>query len=407
MLTGVPSPAHVVILGAGLAGLTLAYRLRGSGWRVTILEARQRLGGRILTARPIGGAPIEMGATWLGRKHTRLTALLGELGLGIAPQPSGPYAYYESRAGGGAQIVQLPPDPAPSHVITATSSALVEALAARLGRGSERSALTASVRQPMSAERSEPLRLDHAVTSLTLDGEEVVVSGEGFSVRATHVVSTLPPNLFAQSVTCTPALPTHVTAFAKTCHTWMGESIKVGLAYREGFWSVRLRSGQASSGEPHNGRPIADTLFSNVGPLTECYDHSHAVAGAYALKGFVRPELATLTRAEREAAVVAQLVRVYGEAARTPLRYEECVWRDEAYTYAPYAEGGVVPHQHNGHPALREVMWGGRLRFGGSETAEAYPGYMDGAVEAGERCARDLLAATTTRPSAGSPPALG
>ena len=67
-LTGVPATApapaaHVVILGAGLAGLTLAYRLRDSGLRVTVLEARRRLGGRILTSRPEGGAPIEMGAT--------------------------------------------------------------------------------------------------------------------------------------------------------------------------------------------------------------------------------------------------------------------------------------------------------------------------------------------------------
>ena len=356
-----PAPTHLVILGAGLAGLTLAYRLRDRGLRVTVLEARQRLGGRILTSRPsVGAAPIEMGATWLGRKHTHLTALLAELGLGTAPQPSGPYAYYEPAAGTPPQLVQLPPDPDPSHVIAATSSALTEALATRLS--------------------PDALRLGHAVTSLTLDGEEVVVAGEAFSLRATHVVSTLPPNLFATSVTCTPVLPEALGAVAKTCHTWMGESIKVGLAYREGFWR-----------KPQNGRPAADTLFSNVGPLIEGYDHSHAVAGAYALKGFVRPELAALSREARRAGVIEQLARVYGEVARTPLRYEECVWRAEAYTYAPYEGGGVVPHQHNGHPALREALWGGRLRFGGSETAAAYPGYMDGAVEAAGRCAGELL----------------
>ena len=100
--------------------------------------------------------------------------------------------------------MQLPPDPAPSHVIAVTSSALIEALAARLGYGSPRSARGAPQQQPVRAERFEPrLRLGDAVTALTLDGEAVVVSGGGFSLRAIHVVSTLPPNLFAQSITRT------------------------------------------------------------------------------------------------------------------------------------------------------------------------------------------------------------
>ncbi len=219
------------------------------------------------------------------------------------------------------------------------------------------------------------MQLSTPVAHIEVLAEGLRVDGPTVSLVAKHVVSTLPPNLFCGSVTLSASLPESFTAVAKTCHTWMADSIKVGLAYREAFWR-----------KPANGRPASGTLFSNVGPFTECYDHSHVRPGTYALKGFIDGELHQLTADERRAAVIEQLVRIYGPAAAAPLRYEECVWRAEPYTYAPYA-GYVGPHQHNGHPALREGYLGGRLWFGGSETAAEHPGYMDGAVEAAGRVA--------------------
>ena len=54
----------ILILGAGLCGLTLAYRLQQAGKAVRVLEARQRIGGRMETIAAKDGTPIEMGATW-------------------------------------------------------------------------------------------------------------------------------------------------------------------------------------------------------------------------------------------------------------------------------------------------------------------------------------------------------
>ncbi len=125
----------IVILGAGLAGLTLAYRLRHSGKRVTILEARERLGGRMHSKAPMGEASIEMGATWLGRKHRHLTALLDELGLQTEPQVMDAHAWYEADRQQPASLVRLPPNPEPSLVLKRGSSALIEALAAQLPEG--------------------------------------------------------------------------------------------------------------------------------------------------------------------------------------------------------------------------------------------------------------------------------
>ena len=65
---------RIVIIGGGLSGLLIAYLLEKEGWAPQVLEARNRLGGRIYTFRDSADhePPIEMGATWLGKKHHHL-----------------------------------------------------------------------------------------------------------------------------------------------------------------------------------------------------------------------------------------------------------------------------------------------------------------------------------------------
>jgi monoamine oxidase len=83
---------EIVIIGAGLTGLTLAFLLRQSGYPATILEARNRVGGRIHTQQTPSGTKVEMGATWLGSKHQHLGQLLSELDLGTFAQFLGTHA---------------------------------------------------------------------------------------------------------------------------------------------------------------------------------------------------------------------------------------------------------------------------------------------------------------------------
>ena len=67
--------ARVAVIGAGMAGLTAAARLTEAGKTVTVFEAKNRLGGRILTDRSLG-APVDLGATWIhGPEGNPLTAL--------------------------------------------------------------------------------------------------------------------------------------------------------------------------------------------------------------------------------------------------------------------------------------------------------------------------------------------
>ena len=343
----------VLLIGAGLTGLAAAYLLREHTGRVAILEARPRVGGRIQTLYDAHGAGLEMGATWLGHKHTALVGLLRELNLDIYPQAMNGRALYEAERGQPAQLVQLPHNPSPSHRIRGGSGALINALVAHLS--------------------SDDLYLDQVVDNIEQADVGLLVHTNTHTFRARKVVSTLPPYLLINTIKL-PPLPDELTRVARHTHTWMADSIKVGIVSAEPFWDTAGSSG---------------TLFSNVGPITELYDHSDAAREFYALKGFIEGRLHTATKSERRRLVLAHLGRCYGPVALDCLRYEEAVWRHASESFMPYATP-LRPHQNNGHPIFRQTYLNGHFYIAGSETADGFPGYMDGAVRSARWVAGQL-----------------
>lgn len=73
--------SNVVVVGAGLAGLAAARRLTELGHEVTVVEARERVGGRTEGLLLDDGTPLELGGQWLGEGHTRMYELVRDLGL--------------------------------------------------------------------------------------------------------------------------------------------------------------------------------------------------------------------------------------------------------------------------------------------------------------------------------------
>ena len=81
----VPEQVDVVVVGAGLAGLIAARDLLAAGVSVLVLEARGRVGGRLLNHTLEGGAVVEVGGQWVGPTQDRVLALADELGVGLFP----------------------------------------------------------------------------------------------------------------------------------------------------------------------------------------------------------------------------------------------------------------------------------------------------------------------------------
>jgi monoamine oxidase len=172
----------------------------------------------------------------------------------------------------------------------------------------------------------------------------------------------------------------------------MGRVIKINAAYHEPFWRSNGLSGQANS----DSRPLS-TVFDNTPPagtlgvLVGFLDGKHADAAA------------RLTPEERRRRVLADLCGYFGPAAAEPTAYRERDWAAEEYTrgcYGAFATPGALTRF--GHWLRTPV---GPLHWAGTETATRWAGYIDGAIESGQRAAEEaarvLDHGTASRPKAG------
>ncbi|MBX2818420.1 MAG: FAD-dependent oxidoreductase [Rhodothermaceae bacterium] len=346
---------RIIILGAGLSGLTAAYKLKKQGAYVTVLEARARVGGRIWTKRLEGDTPAEAGATWFGMKHTYLVDLLKEMEVGHFEQYTEGASLIGSAFDSSLRRFYIPKDEPPSYRIEGGSTALIRALANRI--------------EPSSLQMGAP------VDSLDFTGSSCRATTHNDTYEADVLVSTLPPRLLAQSINVTPALPSTLRELALNTQTWMGRSVKFFVAYKKRFWVDNEFSGAA---------------FSQGGIIPEMYDHTSSDGVHFALKGFLSDRAYQLPLEKRREAVINQLVHYFGPEAKKVAEYGDTLWGGDRYTDATDLPD-LFPHQNNGHPLLREPLFDGRFLIGGSETADAFPGYMDGAVNAALRVVGQVM----------------
>lgn len=341
---------NIIIIGAGLSGLNLAYQLQKQGIKSTILESRNRLGGRINTVNN-KDLTLELGATWFADKHMHLSKLLDELRLDKVEQDYGRFAIYEY-PDGKAQLYELPEQQEASYRIKGGTSVLIEALFKSLN--------------------TEQIHLNTRVQSLDFTQSEIIVATDQGQFKADAVINTLPPNLFLNQIKTNPFLPQEQKNLFAATHTWMGESIKVGLLSPTKFWHERE----------------VGTIYSQRGPITEMYDHSND--HGFALKGFLHDQFNNYSREAREHAVRSQLSKFFGKESIEKCKYVEQTWRSESDTFYTY-EKDIFPHQNNGHQLLRKPLFDGKLYMAGSETASKFPGYLDGAIEASSEVMNELI----------------
>lgn len=342
----------VIIIGAGLSGLTTAYYLNQKGISCLILEGRSRIGGRIYSKE----GPLEMGATWMGMQHTHLFQLLNQLDIETFEQFTEGKISYEVNPNQPIQYFDMPPGQAPSYRIKGGTTRLIQTLEEKLDR--------------------TEICLDKRVKSIQDIGHQASVKLiDDTLYEAKQVILTIPPQLAEQNINFSPALPSQKSKLMSQTHTWMGESIKYGVTYVAPFWKDKGLSGMG---------------FSQNGIIQEAHDHTNFEESYFAIKGFLNPTLKSLPADERKNLVISTLVRLFGKEAQEYLAYNEHVWQYDELTSVKEAIP-VVPHQNNGHSTLREDAYEGKLIFSGTETSQVYAGYMDGAVYSGMYSAQKAL----------------
>ncbi|HEY1392506.1 MAG TPA: FAD-dependent oxidoreductase, partial [Methylibium sp.] len=388
----------VAIAGGGLCGLALAHSLqaRGCDWR--LFEARERLGGRVLTAKARDGTPVDLGPTWFWpQTQPAITRLVADLGLHSFAQHDDGRVLHLSDPNRAPQAVALTEQlqPAADASVPAAPGA-VHGGAWRVAGGM--AAVIEALARPLPATR---LRLGYRVEAVIDHGDFVELrmryGDVSLALNARRVVLALPPRVVEASVHFVPELPAALRAALQRTPTWMATAAKAGFAYARPFWREAKHTGNAWVS---HAQAMLSEVFDACGPEAGVSRYpGAALAGFSALGAAQRPSF----RRGRALLLESQVVQLFGpEAADPELLWQD--WAEEETTCSArdIAEEGLPSDGHPayGDPLLAQAQWDGRLYFGGSETVRQGGGYLEGALGAAARLRHQLLSgsAASLRP---------
>lgn len=440
----------VVVVGAGLAGLEAARVLTDAGRDAVVLEARDRVGGRTLNHVFGDGTVVEVGGQWIGPTQDRIAQRVRDLGLEtfpthntgehvlqmgttttryrgtiprISPFVLADMAQAQLRFDRMARRVPLDAPWAAPHaqrwdaetfetwirrnvrtdkardLFRIYSSAVFAAEASdysllhallytHSGGGVDRLAGTHGgaqqdrvvggsqlVASRMADALGSRVRLRSPVRRVEQRDDGVLALTDDALVDARHVIVAIPPTLAGRIVFDPPLPPSHDQLLQRVP---AGSVIKINVVYDTPFWRDEGLTGQATSS---NG-PVKIT-FDNSPPSGR-----PGILVAF-LEGAEARRFSRVSADARRDAVVRSLVGLFGERARHHVDYVELDWSAEEWTRGCYGAHFPTGVWTQYGPALRVPV--GRVHWAGAETATLWNGYMDGALQSGERAATEVL----------------
>jgi len=446
--------ADVAVVGAGLAGLTAARDLIGEGCSVVVLEARDRVGGRLLN-EPIGdGKVVEVGGQWIGPTQDRLAALAADVGVDTFPTYTegenllewrgrlrryrgtiprvGPLAladFVRAQRRLNRMAREVPLDrPWEAPKAREWDSMTARTWQARhLRTPGAQEMLELGIEAVWAAEPEDFSLLHmlfyiHSAGSLEmLFGTEGGAQQDRFVGGSQLIAQRLAERLGAQAVVhnAPVRLIEHgpagvvvragggVVVRARRVVVAIAPSLAGRIVYDPPLTGHRDQLTQrmplgtvakcmAIYDEPFwREQGLSGQATSDTGPVKLIYDNSPPDGSPGVLLGFLEGararELGRLDPGERRALVIDCFRRTFGHRAAQPDRYVERLWAEEEFSRGCY--GCHMPTGAWTHYGDVLRTRAGSIHWAGAEVAEVWSGYMDGAVRSGEAVSREVLAA--------------
>jgi len=370
MTTTIETP--VAIIGGGLSGLYTAYLLHQQGIKSTIYEARDRLGGRIIslpTSKPTPNIKsnterYDLGPSWFWPDmHPLISQLIDQLGLTAFQQ-------YQT----GAHLFDRGKDHPPQrHELGIATSPI----SMRLSGG-----MLSLVEALVEKLSSDAIQLNHQVTHISQESNNKLAltfntkSGKK-SISVQKAILALPLRLLANNIQFSPALPESLRHHCQSTMTWMAAHAKFVAVYDQPFWRQQGLSGSASS---------------QVGPLVEIHDAS-PLEGKAALFGFVGVNAAARKTVGRETLIQAtldQLTTLFGPQASHPIDAFLVDWSQENFTATEQDQVGANNHPMYGLPTSSKNIWDNTVMIAGTESSDNAGGYLEGALESALRSSQNV-----------------
>jgi monoamine oxidase len=440
----------VIIIGAGFAGLTAASHLHKAGKNVLVLEARDRVGGRVFTQTLPDGSYLDLGAAWVGPTQDKLYDLARSFNI----ETFKTYNTGKSTLYADSKIKRykglIPPLPVGALISLDGAIKKINKLSKTVdlekpwltpnAEHFDNMTLWSWMQQQMSFDKakmlfqiaSEAIFAAHPAEVSMLHALFYTKSGRDFDTlmniengaQQERFVGGMQPiaTRLAETLQGKILLNTEVKQIQQTENevivsgegfSFKAKRVVVALpptlarqidydpilpANREQL-TQRIPMGQvwktyAIYDKPFwrdkglNGLAASDSGFTTVTFDTSPKDGSKGILMGFVLADKAK-QFSNLSEEDRKASILNSFATYFGEEARNPNHYLDHSWAAEPYTRGCYA-GVMPPHAWT---SLGEWVKNpiGRIHWAGTETSSVWNGYVEGAIRSGERVAEEIL----------------
>ncbi|QQZ29959.1 FAD-dependent oxidoreductase [Thiothrix subterranea] len=428
---------RIVVVGAGIAGLTAAQTLRQQGHSVTVVEARDRLGGRLWTSKRWQHMPVDLGATWIhGAKDNPLSALADRIGAkrlitryantttyNTAGKPlnnseNRQLEQWQARIDSALDAAQA------ADTDQSVQAAVETALGWNSLKASERQLVQFILNSTLEQEYAGSIhelsaywhdaaaafkgddalfpdgyqiivdhlakglnvQLQHVVKTVTWSEQQVTVQTNRGAFQADHAVITLPLGVLkSRQIAFSPPLPARKQQAINTLG--MGTLNKCYLQFPNVFWP--------------EDQDWLEYIPTEAGAWAEWVSLTR-VAGWPVLLGFNAAKRGKRIEQWTDKQIVADamqtLRKLFGANIPEPLDYQITRWNTD-----PYAQGAYSFNSVGSTPAMRDHLaerLGNTLFFAGEATERKHFSSVHGAYLSGLRAAQQILEQGRGKPSA-------